>query len=375
MSENNRLKPIDITILLPVMVLVLIGIIMIYSASFVQSKALTGDELYFLRGQLMYGAVGVVAMMIASVFPYRFYHIFSKIIFILNFLLLVLTLYGPFSVTTNEATRWIKIGFSFQTSEFSKFANIVVVSSFILKNEKNMHELKTIIKGLILIMVPVLLILKQPSYSAAATIAITGFAMLFIAGMRAFHTMLLGGMGVVGGAALIAIAPYRVKRFMTFLNPFADVSGDGWQVVNSIYAIAQGGLNGVGYGKGVQKYFYLSQPQNDFIFATIAEELGLFRSFGILLIYVYLVFRIFYLFENLNEVFPQFIVAGIGIQIGIQTVMNVAVATSMMPNTGMGLPFVSYGGTSLIVFLAMIGVVLNISKYRRLPKNKNKRKK
>lgn len=364
MSEKKRKKDIDLTILLPVIFLVLIGIMMIFSSSSVQSLAVFGDEMAFLKKQAMFSLLGFAVLIVASHIDSRVYYRLAVPIMVLNWALLLLTKFSPLSVTSHDVTRWIDIGFRFQTSEFTKFANIVGLAYIISRNRERMRRLDVLLFALFICGTSVFLVLIQPSFSAALSIAVVGVSMLFMGGISIFHTIGLFALGVAGSLILVIIRPYRLKRLASFLDPFHDPSGASWQISNSIFAIASGGLNGVGYGKSIQKYFYISEPQNDFIFAAIAEELGFFKSTAILMIYIYLIYRIFVLFEETKSLFSQMLVCGIGTQIGLQTFMNVAVTTSMVPTTGIGLPFISYGGTSILMFLFMIGVLLSISRDR-----------
>lgn len=355
----------DYSIILPVLALIIVGIFMIFSASSIQARVTNGDELFFLKRQVIYVLAGFIVMIMASRIPFKFYHDNAMILYIISVILLILTRFTPLGAEINETKRWIVIDrISFQPSELTKFANIVFLAFFIKFNNNRMRRLDTLIRAIIIIIIPFMLILIQPSFSAALTIGATGFVMLFISGISLFHTLSITIIGVIGATLLALAKPYRVERLMTFMNPFENVSNEGWQVVNSLLAIASGGINGVGYGKSIQKFFYISQPQNDFIFAVIAEEFGFIGSIFIIIIYIFLLFRIFVLFENTKDVFASIIVLGIGLQIGIQMFMNIAVAISLIPNTGVGLPFISYGGTSVVIFMGMVGVLLNISRNR-----------
>lgn len=361
--KRRKRKSIDYTIFVTVYILVVIGILMIFSASSVQAKLEQGNSMHFLRAQFVYVVLGSIAMFFTTNFNYRLYRKLAIPIYALNIGLLVATFL--FGSTINQAKRWIMIGgFSFQASEFSKFACIVMTAYFIDMNKNEMKNIKSIIIPILIIAITFGLIIIQPSFSAGLTIMLVCVAMLFIGGMSWPHTGLLV-LGAISGATILATrANYRISRLTAFLDPFADTSASGWQISNSIYAIASGGLWGSGFGKSTQKYFYISQPQNDFIFAVMAEELGFIRSLIFIFIYLYLIFRIFRLFVSIKDVFGKMLVAGIGLQIGLQMFMNLGVATGGIPNTGVGLPFISYGGTSVMVFLAMTGILLNISKYR-----------
>ncbi|MGP1488955.1 MAG: FtsW/RodA/SpoVE family cell cycle protein [Peptoanaerobacter stomatis] len=362
-TKREPAKRIDYIMLITVILLVIIGVLMIFSASSVQASYEYNDSTKFLRSQLQFAAIGFVFMYIASKVNYKIYKDYVFIIYILNIILLILTL-SPLGVSVAGAKRWLNVGFRFQTSEFSKFACIVTTAYFINLNKYTMHKLKSVIIPIGFLILNCALIYVQPSFSAMSIILMVGLIMIFVGGMSVKFMLISAVPFGVGIITLMMKQQYRMARLMSFLDPFKDTSGRDWQISNSIYAMASGGLFGVGFGKSTQKYFYISQPQNDFIFAVIAEEFGFLMSVLLIFIYVFLIFRIFRLFVDTKDTFGKMIVCGIGLQLGLQTIMNIGVATSTLPNTGIGLPFISYGGTSIIMFLSMTGVLLNISRYR-----------
>lgn len=362
-TKREPAKRIDYIMLITVILLVIIGVLMIFSASSVQASYEYNDSTKFLRSQLQFAAIGFVFMYIASKVNYKIYKDYVFIIYIFNIILLILTL-SPLGVSVAGAKRWLNVGFRFQTSEFSKFACIVTTAYFINLNKYTMHKLKSVIIPIGFLILNCALIYVQPSFSAMSIILMVGLIMIFVGGMSVKFMLISAVPFGVGIITLMMKQQYRMARLMSFLDPFKDTSGRDWQISNSIYAMASGGLFGVGFGKSTQKYFYISQPQNDFIFAVIAEEFGFLMSVLLIFIYVFLIFRIFRLFVDTKDTFGKMLVCGIGLQLGLQTIMNIGVATSTLPNTGIGLPFISYGGTSIIMFLSMTGVLLNISRYR-----------
>lgn len=380
MEQQNNAKTmiksgkIDWSILIIVYILVFIGILMIFSASSVQAQILNNSSTHFLKKQCIYVFLGTIALIIVSNIDYRIYKKNVFLIYFINIVLLVLTL-SPLGVTINDAQRWIGIGsFTLQTSDFTKIAMIITTAFFIDKYREKISTLDKLFVSVCALVLPLLLIIKQPSFSAMMTIALTNILMLFIGGMSMFVIFLGLLVGGILAFILILIAPYRMKRLTTYLNPFSDPNGAGWQIINSFYAISSGGILGRGFGKSTQKYFYISQPQNDFIFAVIAEELGLIRSMLIILLYVVLIFKIFRLSLDIDDIFAKMLVLGIALQTGVQVVLNIGVATGLLPNTGVGLPFISYGGTSVVMFLIMFGILLNVSKHRKVTiKNKTNR--
>lgn len=349
------------------MLLVFIGIIMVFSASFIQSSFKHHDSYHFLKKNVIYAIFGFVAMIVTSNIDYVFWKKNSKIIGIIAAILLVLVL-TPLGIEANGAKRWLGVGgASIQPAEVAKFATIIITAKLI---EKNYDNIKSFRKGILpLLLVPSLffaLIIKQPNLSTAGTIILVTFVMLFVAGMNMKFVVAMIGTGFALFVALVIAAPYRLARVTSFLDPFQDPLGKGYQVIQSLYALGSGGLFGLGLGKSRQKYFYIPEPQNDFIFAIIGEELGLIGCIVIIMLFVILVYRCIRIALKTSNVFACMVVIGIGAQIGIQAALNIAVATSSMPATGVALPFISYGGTSLTIFMAAIGIVLNISKHVKI---------
>ena len=345
------------------LILVFIGIVMVFSASFVQSKFKLNDPYYFLKRDLIYATLGFIAMMFTSNIHYRKLEKYSNVLLIVSVVLLLLVL-TPLGVRIYGAKRWLGVGsFTIQPAEIAKFVSIIFTAKII---EKNYDKIKLLIKGVApTLLVPLLffgLIIVQPNLSTAGTIVMATFVMLFVAGMdlKVVYSMFGAGIGLF--AVMVAMAPYRLKRVTAFLDPFQDPLGSGYQVIQSLYALGSGGLFGLGLGRSRQKYFYIPEPQNDFIFAIIGEELGLIGCIIVIMLFVFLVYRCVRIAIRCPDVFSCMLVIGIAAQIGIQAALNIAVATSSMPVTGVALPFISYGGTSLIIFMSAIGIILSISR-------------
>ena len=360
-SRRVRTK-MDRVILILTYMLVAIGIVMIYSASSIQARAEHGSSIYYLRSQAVYAVLGTITLILAIFIDYRIYKRFVFLLAVLNVGLLAVTLAFP---PVNEARRWIRLpGITFQTSEFSKFAVIVTTAYFLSEYKEKIAKFTYLIRPILFMGVTFGLVAIQPSFSASMTIAITCVVMLFIGGMSMLHTFLLIIGGGEGALVLGMMKDYRMDRITSFLNPLADIGGKGWQIANSLFAISSGGVFGLGFGKSAQKFFYISQPQNDLIFAVIAEELGFTGSILILFTFIALLFRMFRVALETKDEFGRLLVIGIAIQLGIQLILNIGVATSLVPATGVGLPFISYGGSSILMFLFMMGVVLNVSRNR-----------
>ena len=357
----------DLVIFYTTIALVLFGIVMVFSASYVQASFKHQDGYFFLKRDLIYATLGFVGMMILSNVDYRLWKKYSTPICVISivFLLLVLT---PLGIEANGAKRWLGVGgATFQPSDIAKFACVVFTAKLI---EKRYDKIKSLTKGVLpLLLMPILifvLIMLEPNMSTAGTVILVVFVMLFVAGMnmKFVGAMMLSGVGLF--AALVIVEPYRLKRIMSFLDPFQDPLGSGYQVIQSLYALGSGGLFGLGLGKSKQKYFYIPEPQNDFIFAIIGEELGLIGCVLVIMLFILLVYRCVRIALKCEDIFACMLVIGIGSLIGIQAALNIAVATSSMPATGVALPFVSYGGTSLTMLMGEIGIVLNISKHVKI---------
>ncbi|QSZ27921.1 stage V sporulation protein E [Aceticella autotrophica] len=361
----NRRYPVDYNILISVLILVSIGVIMVFSASSASAYYTYNDSFYFLKRQLLWSTIGFFAMTIMMNIDY---HKLRKIVGIYLFgsiLLLIAVLIPGIGVESYNATRWIGVGsFTIQPSEFAKYAIILYIANYF---DKKPNYAKSFKKGVL----PVLflagllffLIMKQPNFSTAGTIFIISIILLFVAGAKISFMATLFGLG--GSAALIVVASvkYIRQRVFTFLNPWQDIQKHGYQIVQSLYALGSGGLFGVGLGRSRQKFMYLPMPQNDFIFSIIGEELGLIGTATILLLFLYLIMRGLRVAAKAPDMFGCLIATGITGLIGVQTLINVAVVTSSMPATGVSLPFISYGGTSTVLMMGAMGVLLNISRY------------
>ena len=349
------------------MTLVFIGIVMVFSASYIQAAFKHHDAFYFLKRNVIYAILGFIGMMITSRIEYTFWKKNATKIGIIAIVLLVLVL-TPLGIEANGAKRWLGVGgATIQPAEIEKFACILITAKLI---EKRYENIKSLMKGVLpLLLVPGIffaLIILQPNMSTAGTIILVIFVMLFVAGMSMRFVATMIGIGAGLFAVLVLSAPYRLKRVLSFLDPFQDPLGSGYQVIQSLYAIGSGGLFGLGLGKSKQKYFYIPEPQNDFIFAIIGEELGLIGCIVVMMLFVILVYRCIRIALKCSDVFSCMVVTGIGAQIGIQAALNIAVATSSMPATGVALPFISMGGTSLTILMGAVGIVLNISKHVKI---------
>lgn len=314
-------------------------------------------------------------MIVVSKIDYRIYRRFKWIIY--GIIVVLLFLVGAKGLSAGGATRWINIaGFNFQPSELAKLGLIIFFAS-LLADIKEKNKIRHFGWGLIfplLFLLPVIvaIFILQNHFSATFIIcAITGVQML-VAGTRISHFILLGGIALSVAAAFLGIKSgnsgtgekksFRVSRIQTWLNPWADMTGDGWQIIQSLYAIGSGGLFGAGLGQSKQKYLYLPEPQNDFIFAVLAEELGYIGCIFVIILFLVFIWRGIIVAMRAKDTFGSLIAIGIVTLIGLQAIINIAVVTNTIPVTGMELPFFSYGGTAIMVNLVAVGILLNISR-------------
>ena len=360
-SENNG----DLWIVLLTAILVVFGTVMVFSASYYMSISEAGDAYEYLKKQVLWATVGFGAMWFFSVVDYHFWVRLYKPVVVLCGLLLLLV-FTPLGVTANGATRWIGIaGFTVMPGEIAKMGLILFITGFFSQKPNRAVEFwKGIVPVVFVAVAYAGLIMGQPNMSTAFTVVFIAGGMLFVAGTHMKHLGMLAGVAGVCGTVLIISDQdgYRFARFMSFLDPFADSLGNGWQVVQSLLAMGTGGLTGRGLGNSIQKNLYLPEPQNDFILAIIGEELGFVGIFLLMVTFMALVWRGCHVAMNAKDYMGMMLAAGITIMIGVQVVLNVAVVTSSFPPTGIILPFVSYGGNALVIFMGAMGILLNISK-------------
>ena len=350
-----------------VLILIGFGIVMVYSTSGVHAET-QGNELYFLLRHIFSILLGLSVMTIVSVIPYTFFRRPGVIIPLLFFALslLVLTLIPGIGAKINNARRWLLIGNlrTFQPSELAKLILVLYFSYYMEKKQKKITSFTfTIVPSLIILGTFCLLIVVQPDLGTAINLVVLIIPMLFIAGVRISH---LTGAFLVILPIISVIAwtnPYQKIRLLCFLDPWQDPRDTGYQLVQSLVAIGKGGLAGVGLGRGQQKLFYLPEPYSDFIFSTIGEELGFIGTVVIVVLFGILIWRGMVIAFNAPDLFGTFVAFGLTLLIGIQATINLGVVTGLLPTKGLPLPFISHGGTSLIVCLAASGIILNISKY------------
>ncbi|WP_067838832.1 stage V sporulation protein E [Amphibacillus sediminis] len=356
---------IDGKLLIVICLLVFIGVVMVYSASSIWADYKFADPFYFAKRQLLFAILGLFAMYGVSLVPYHTWRIYSKPILISTLILLGLVLIPGIGLLRGGARSWIGVGaFSIQPAEFIKLALIIFLADVIADRQKYLTSFR---KGfgplLLLILFCFGLIMLQPDLGTGVVLVGSCLLLLFIGGAKIKHYIGLGLVGIIGFAGLIISAPYRIDRITAFLNPWDDPLGNGFQIIQSLYAIGPGGLLGLGYGHSLQKYFYLPEPHNDFIFAILAEELGFIGASILLCVFLYLLWRGAYIGMNAPDKFGALVAFGIVGMISLQVAINISVVIGLIPVTGITLPFLSYGGSSLTITLAAMGIVLNISRH------------
>ncbi|TGB00204.1 stage V sporulation protein E [Sporolactobacillus shoreae] len=367
MSVRRRQSP-DLLLLFTALALLAVGLVMVYSASEVSAAhKFSGDSFYFLKRQLLFAAVGLGMMFTVMKIDYRAWKPWIKMGLALCFFLLILVLIPGVGLARGGARSWLGIGaFSIQPSEFMKVALIFFLAKYLAENQQ---KLPSFWKGLIPSLMPVLLafglIMLQPDLGTGTVLVLTCLTMVFAAGARIKHFVIMGAIGLAGASGLILSAPYRIERLVSFLDPWKDEMGSGFQIIQSLLAIGPGGLMGFGLGQSRQKYQYLPEAQNDFIFSIISEELGLIGAAFVLLLFCLLLWRGMLAAIRAPDLFGTLLALGITGMIAIQVMINIAVVTGLIPVTGITLPFLSYGGSSLTLMLVSIGILLNISSQAR----------
>lgn len=365
-NEESERGGMDLPFAVLAIILLTIGVVMVLSASYARAyydpEGVTGGRAtyYFVR-QTLFALAGVAAMMACARIPMFFYRRMSTIIMFVALALLVIVI--PIGIVGGGARRWINLGFTtFQPSEAAKIAVILYFSARLSKGQDDLSTLKGLSHYLWLLGAVVLLLLLEPHVSAVMIIVAISLALLFVGGAH-MKWFVGGGLGVAAlfGAAF-AFLPYVRERISAWLDPFADAADSGYQVVQSMYAIGSGGLLGLGLGNSRQKYLYLPEEHNDYIFSVVCEELGFIGAALILVLFALLVIRGYWLACHARDRFSCLVCVGITTLLALQVFLNVCVCTNMMPSTGISLPLFSYGGTALVIQMAEIGIVLSMSR-------------
>ncbi len=370
-SFFNTDGKMDITFLSLVLILLTIGLVMLFSASYAFSYENYGNSYRFIARQAIFAVAGVIIMLVVSTINYRIYRKFAWIFYFIVMAILIALLIMPPMLKGMDVKRWLVIGpINFQPSEFAKFAVVLLLSSLIAANYKLMEKFGFVAFLLGLVAVTCALIVLEPHLSATVLVFCLGIVLLIVGGLAKKYIIGGIGIGVVGVAALIVsgAVSYASDRLQYWLNPWLDPSGKGFQTIQSLLAIGSGGILGRGIGQSRQKHLWVPEPHNDFIFSIVCEELGLIGAMVIIVLFCLLVWRGFTIAMKANDKFGSLMAIGLTFQVGLQALLNIWVVTNTMPNTGISLPFFSYGGTSLLILLAEMGIVLSISRSTNLEK-------
>lgn len=358
------MKKYDYKLLIAVILITLFGLLMIYSASSIWAEYKFNDSFRYLKLQGLFFIISLIIMFIVTKIDYTYYYKKANMILFICFLLLLLVLIPGLGVVRNGSRSWFKLGFiAMQPSEFMKLALIIFTSKYLSRNGKIINNIRLgILPILSVTLVSFILIMLEPDLGTGFIILITIIGLLYASGVNLSFFAKIFILGLIGLSGLIIIAPYRIKRIVSFIDPFKDPLGTGFQAIQSMYAIGPGGLFGTGLFKSVQKQFYLPEPQTDFIFSIISEELGILGGIIVLSLFIFIIYRIIKNSLKTNNLFAKYLSFGIVFQLSIQIILNLGVVTCLFPITGVTLPFLSYGGSSLLITYISIGIILNISK-------------
>ncbi len=360
-------KSFDLPFFVLVLLLLTVGVIMVLSSSYARAyydpgELTGGNPAYYFVRQLVFAVLGVAAMIFASKLPMGFYRKYS--IHILGLAVILLLLVPIIGVRANGARRWIGIGgLTLQPSEIAKLGIILAFSAIICKNRGKMKTFRYgILPFVAILLVIVGLLVLEPHFSASIIIVAVGGVMIFLGGARLVWFIAAAVAAGGGIAVLLTKFPYASTRITTWLDPFSSTSDEGYQIVQSLYSIGSGGLTGLGFGQSRQKFLYLPEEHNDFIFSVVCEELGFIGAVLILTLFSLLIIRGYWIAVNSKSRYSCLVCAGITTLLAIQTILNVAVVTNLIPCTGISLPFFSYGGTALLIQMIEMGIILSASR-------------
>lgn len=356
---------LDITFLAFVLILLTVGLVMLFSASYAYSYEYYGNSYKFIVRQSGFAAVGLVVMFLFSKIDYHFWRKFSWLIFAVAIILLIALLIMPPMVSGMDVKRWIVIGpLNFQPSELAKFAVIVLFSTLISANQHLMKSFRFILFLVFLLGITCVLVVLEPHLSATVLIFMIGIVLLIVGGIQKRYIIggAIGGAGLFTAAIFTGLIGYGSDRIKYWRDPWLAPKKEGFQTIQSLLAIGSGGILGRGIGQSRQKYLWVPEPHNDFIFSIVCEELGLIGAMAIIALFALLVWRGFTIAMRAADKFGTLLAIGLTFQVGLQAMLNIWVVTNTIPNTGISLPFFSYGGTSLVILLAEMGIVLSVSR-------------
>ena len=370
MSKPSRASSyFDYTLLFLIIFTVAFGMVMLYSTSSYEAMNQYGDSMYFVKRQLRSVVIGLVLMVALCSVNYKILKKLSMLAYLLSFILCLAVIFVGTEI--NGSKRWLSIGgLSIQPSEIAKIGLIIFVAAIISKMPRQLGNFKNYIK-VVLMVIPIVGIVAYSNLSTAIILMGIVLCMLFVAGPKVWHFGIIMLLGVAAGGVFILTQGYRSDRITAWLNLEASSSDLGYQTLQGLYAIGSGGIFGKGLGESIQKLGHLPEAQNDMIFSIICEELGLFGAICVILLFVLMLWRFMMIANNADDLFGSMLVVGVFAHIALQVVLNIAVVTNTIPNTGVILPFISYGGTSEIFLLAEMGMVLGVSRGIRFRENES----
>lgn len=361
-KEKKQIKYFDYTLLFIIIFLVGFGLVMLYSTSSYNAQVKFGNSAFYLRKQLLASLIGFGGMFIVAHMDYHLWTRLSGLAYIAALGLCTLVIFA--GAEYNGSSRWLRVGgLSFQPSELAKFAVIIFLATIISKIPKQIGSLMTVFK-ILAIVLPIVVVVAVNNLSTAIIILGIAVCLLFVASPKYGQFLAMGGLVIGVGAVFIMVESYRAERLRIWLHP--EDYEKGYQTLQGLYAIGSGGLFGKGLGESMQKLGFLPEAQNDMIFSIICEELGLFGAICVILLFLLLIWRFLVIANNAPDLFGALIVVGIMAHIAIQVILNIAVVTNTIPNTGITLPFISYGGTSIVFLMAEMGIALSVADKIRL---------
>lgn len=367
---KRELKPLpkrhgpDFLLFLGILAICAYGLVMMYSASYYYGLTSHADGYFFLKRQIVFFGIGMAAIAVCMLIPYRFFRKGWVVIALYTGCVALLAATLKWGTVTHEARRWLDLGFfSLQPSELFKVVLIMVYASIMSRGVNMQHPLIGVLPCLLVLVIPCVLIILQPNLSMVVIICVLAFIMLYLGGVRWVHLGIIAGAGLAGGIGLAFIKGYRADRILGFLSQKSDLLGKNYQMNQARIALGSGGFFGRGLNFSRQKLGYLPERENDYILAIIGEELGFIGILVLLALYFFVIWRCIRVALKAPDRYGRLLAGGLAGLLALQVILNVAVVTGSMPTTGQTLPFVSYGGTSMVVFLSAMGLVLSVSRY------------
>ncbi len=348
------------------------GLIMVYSSSFIFAYERAGDGFLFIRKQIIFAVIGSILMFIVSRIHYENWSKWSYFIICFTLLSLLLVLVPGIGAKVGGAQRWMQVaGLRFQPGELAKLSLIIFVASQLYRKKGELNRFSSgVVAQLLFPSVAIFLLLLQPDFGSSVIVLVIIFLLMFLAGVAVRFLIALFGIGILGGAILLLSAPYRLNRLLIYLDPWKDPTGKGFQVIQSFLGFSNGNIVGVGLGNGKEKLFFLPEAHNDFIFSVIGEELGFIGGVLLLAVFVFLLFRGFQiswgLLKEKEDYFGFYLGIGLTLYLTLQAFFNMSVSLGLLPTKGMTLPFISYGGSALVMNLIAVGVILSLSRHTKL---------